>query len=111
MPDGAALEKARAENGSSQAILTVDLDALAANWRFLAGRVRGAECAGVVKADAYGLGLAPVAKALWVEGCRTFFVAHLGEGENLRALRSGCADFRAQRPGSDDARRFTRGRS
>jgi alanine racemase len=40
----------------------------------------------VVKANAYGLGIAPVAKALLGAGCRTFFVAHLSEGEILRAL-------------------------
>ncbi|MFO0998350.1 MAG: alanine racemase [Alphaproteobacteria bacterium] len=42
-------------------------------------------CAAVVKADAYGLGLAEVAPALAAAGCTTFFVAHLGEGVALRA--------------------------
>ncbi len=39
----------------------------------------------MVKADAYGCGLAAVAPALWRAGCRTFFVAHLSEGETVRA--------------------------
>lgn len=70
------------------AVLTIDLDALAANWRLLAGRMRGAgaECAGVVKGDGYGLGIRPVARTLWAAGCRTFFVAQIDEGVALRAV-------------------------
>ncbi len=45
-----------------------------------------AECAAVVKADAYGLGMAEAAPALWRAGCRTFFVATLAEATELRAL-------------------------
>jgi alanine racemase len=41
--------------------------------------------AGVVKANAYGLGAARVAPALLAAGCRHFFVAHLSEGMALRA--------------------------
>lgn len=66
------------------AVLTVDLAAVVANWRTVKGRVEGAETAAVVKADAYGLGAAPVAKALAAAGCRSFFVAHLDEGVALR---------------------------
>ncbi len=66
--------------------LTVDLGAIAANWRLLAEESRRAECAAVVKADAYGLGLAAVAPALRRAGCKTFFVAHVFEGQQLRAL-------------------------
>jgi alanine racemase len=65
-------------------LLTIDLDALAANWRFLQGRVGGAECAAVVKADAYGIGLEPAVRALHGTGCRTFFVAHLSEAIRAR---------------------------
>lgn len=38
----------------------------------------------MVKADAYGCGLGVVAPALWAAGCRTFFVAHLGEAATVR---------------------------
>lgn len=69
---------------SGQAILTVDLAAVVANWRELGAR-HGAPAAGVVKADAYGLGAARVGRALRDAGCRHFFVAHLGEGISLRA--------------------------
>lgn len=65
-------------------LLTIDLAALVANWRALAARATGAECAAVVKADAYGCGIAPVAGALAAAGCRTFFVAHLAEGRRVR---------------------------
>jgi alanine racemase len=64
--------------------LTVDLDALVANWRLLAERSAGAECGAVIKADGYGIGLEPAARALGEAGCRTFFVAHLSEATRAR---------------------------
>ena len=70
---------------SARARLTVDLDALAANYALLRGQAGAAEVAPVVKANAYGLGAARVAHRLWAEGARTFFVARLEEGEALRA--------------------------
>jgi alanine racemase len=66
--------------------LTVDLDALGRNYRTLAGRAGGAAVAGVVKADAYGLGVELVARRLVREGCRSFFVAMPAEGIALRAV-------------------------
>ncbi|NML28286.1 alanine racemase [Zoogloea dura] len=68
------------------AFLEVDLGAIQANWRLLRSRLEGAECAAVVKADAYGLGARQVAEALYRVGCRRFFVAHLGEGMALRLV-------------------------
>lgn len=65
-------------------LLTIDLDTVAANWRLLRDRSGSAECAAVIKADGYGLGLEPVARALHAAGCRTFFVAHLSEGARTR---------------------------
>lgn len=64
---------------TAPAILTIDLSALAANWRLLRERAGRAECASVVKANAYGIGIEPAVGALHRAGCRTFFVAHLGE--------------------------------
>lgn len=64
--------------------LTVDLGAIVANWRQLRDLVRPAECGAVVKAGAYGLGMAPVVRALAEAGCRTFFVATLEEAVALR---------------------------
>jgi len=40
----------------------------------------------VVKADFYGLGAAPAATRLLAEGCRHYFVAHLGEALALRPI-------------------------
>ena len=69
---------------SDEVRLSVDLDALAANFVTLRGEAEGCEVAPVVKADAYGLGLTPVARRLWAEGARRFFVARLSEGVELR---------------------------
>ena len=72
------------------AILSIDLGAIAANWRGLrdAGRATGrpVDCAAVLKADAYGCGAAIVGPRLAAEGCRHFFVAHIDEGIALRAV-------------------------
>lgn len=77
----------------AEATLTIDLDAIGANWRALRTIASPAECSPVVKAGAYGLGLEPVARRLWSEGARTFFVANAGEGEALRALLPQSAIF------------------
>ncbi|RVD60973.1 alanine racemase [Mesorhizobium sp. M2D.F.Ca.ET.185.01.1.1] len=66
------------------AILTIDLGAIRENYRRLKVRLKGVRCAGVLKADGYGLGAAQVASALAKEGCDIFFVALLGEGIALR---------------------------
>ena len=64
--------------------LVIDLDALVGNWRRIADLARPAACAGVVKADGYGLGAVTVARALAAAGCDTFFVALPQEGIALR---------------------------
>lgn len=68
------------------AVLTIDLGAVVANWRRLRDRVAPAACAAVVKADAYGLGAARVAPVLAAAGCRHFFVAQIDEALALRPL-------------------------
>lgn len=73
-----------ADAPAADAVLTVDLGAIRANYRKLCARLGGFACAAVVKADAYGLGAAAVAPALAREGCDTFFVAQLTEGIALR---------------------------
>src|SRR5436190_20240870 len=65
-------------------VLTVDLDAIVANWRKLEKTAVPAECAAVIKADAYGCGVEPVARALAGAGCKTFFVATLDEARLAR---------------------------
>jgi alanine racemase len=83
----------REEAASETAILTIDLDALVANYRRLRELASPAECAAVVKADAYGLGLAQAAPSLARAGCKTFFVATLGEAKALRALLPGATIY------------------
>jgi alanine racemase len=86
------------------AILHIDLAAIAENWRLLAARAAPGAVAGVVKANAYGLGADKVAPALRAAGCRHFFVAHLAEGIALReTLGSGpvIAVLNGFAPGAD----------
>src|SRR6478735_6964111 len=71
--------------------LTVDLDAIVANWKKLEKTAVPAECAGVVKADGYGCGAGQVARALAGAGCKTFFVATLDEARVVRAAAPGTA--------------------
>ncbi len=67
--------------------LTVDLGAIQRNYRRLGAEVDASvECAAVVKADAYGLGMRQVAPALAQAGAEAFFVAQLEEGVALRSL-------------------------
>ena len=70
-------------------VLTVSLSALKDNYQTLARRAEGAECAAVVKADAYGVGLAQAAHAFAEAGAKTFFVAQLSEAIALRAALKG----------------------
>ncbi|EGD57989.1 alanine racemase [Novosphingobium nitrogenifigens DSM 19370] len=74
------------------ATLTIDLGALAANYRLIRQQVSPAQVAGVVKADGYGLGAALVARTLIDEGCRHFCVALLGEAAALVPHVRGEAD-------------------
>lgn len=67
--------------------LHIDLGALAANYRALCAIAAPAQVSAVVKANAYGLGVGPVAAALVAAGCDTFFVSSLAEGVELRVLQ------------------------
>src|SRR3979409_2552660 len=69
---------------SATGVLTVDLDAIIANWRKLEKTAVPAECGGVVKANAYGCGAEQVSRALAKAGCKTFFVANLEEARIVR---------------------------
>lgn len=75
-----------AKNGAAMTTghLTIDLDAIASNWRALSRLAPGAETGAVVKADAFGLGAGPVSRALARAGARTFFVAFAEEGAAVR---------------------------
>jgi alanine racemase len=77
----------------ARAVLRIDLNGLRWNWTRLNEASGRAECAGVIKADAYGLGLEQIAKALSHEGCRTFFTATLEEGRRVRAVQPGAVIY------------------
>jgi alanine racemase len=66
-------------------VLTIDLAAIVKNWKTMVHRVVPADCAAVIKADAYGCGIERAADALAKAGCTTFFVAHLAEARQVRA--------------------------
>ena len=67
------------------ATATIDLNAIRQNWQKLRS-MSSNDAAAVVKANAYGLGLAQVTKALYAEGARIFFVATVEEGAELRSI-------------------------
>ncbi|GAA2883816.1 alanine racemase [Aminobacter niigataensis] len=72
------------ESRAACGVLTIDLKALVSNYDFLCRQTAPAKAAAVVKADAYGLGVAHVAPALYEAGCRDFFVAHFIEAVRLK---------------------------
>ena len=74
-------------SGFEPARLTVRLGAIARNYRQFVDRCTPARVAAAVKADAYGLGMKPVARTLAEAGCETFFVARVEEGITLRPLQ------------------------
>ncbi len=73
--------------------LTVRLGAIAENYRICQRLAAPAEVTGVVKADAYGMGMEACARALAAAGCDTFFVARLEEGIALRPIVPGSRIF------------------
>ncbi len=71
--------------GSADSLITIDLDAITANWRYMDSLSAASTLtASVVKADAYGLGADVIAPRLAAEGCQLFFVMSLDEGIRLR---------------------------
>ncbi len=71
-------------------LLEIHLDRITGNYLALQKRLaRGADCAAVVKADAYGLGAAAVVPELYKANCRHFYVAHASEGVAVRVALAG----------------------
>src|SRR5881409_2715213 len=95
IPQGTLLSEANqaAALVTATGVLTVDLDAIVANWRKLEKTAVPAECAGVVKANAYGCGAGRVARALADASCKTFFVATLDEARIVRAALPSAAIY------------------
>lgn len=67
----------------------INLDNLRHNWRFLAAKAKGGQPMPVLKADAYGHGIVPVARALSEQGCRSFCVGSVADGVALRRALAG----------------------
>jgi alanine racemase len=67
-------------------VLKIDLTAVVSNWERLAKFGAAAECAAVVKDNAYGCGIEPIAGALAKNGCRTFFASDILEARRVRAV-------------------------
>ena len=82
-------------------VFNINVKKLAANYRLLEKLSAPAIPAAVVKDDAYGLGAAEVAAALYAAGCRRFFVAHGSEGEKIRPLVPDAEIYVLQGIGAD----------
>ncbi len=91
--DTGIVEKDGPPAAQAGGVLTIDLGALVANWQTLRRRATPAECAAVVKANAYGLGIEPVVHSLARAGCKTFFVADLSEARRVRAAAPDAAIY------------------
>lgn len=90
---------------SARSTLRVDLSAIRKNYETLKTKVGSATVAACVKADAYGLGIKPVARSLYGAGCRVFFVATAGEGKILReAIGDSSSIYVLNGPASRDLR-------
>lgn len=77
-----------------QATLTINLEAIIDNYRQCLDLAGGADCAAMVKADAYGMGISQVAPALFDRGgCQIFFVANLAEATKLRHVVPGAVIY------------------
>lgn len=94
-----------ADPNETGGLLTIDLAAIAGNWKALASMTVPVECAAVVKGDGYGCGLEPVTRTLYAAGCRTFFVADIAEGRRARAVAPDAAIYvlNGMMPGSAQA--------
>lgn len=80
-----AFDPRKAADPTATSLLTIDLDALRANYRVLRDHAKGSECAAVIKANAYGTGAEQAVRALSKEGCGTYFAATFSEAKIIRA--------------------------
>jgi alanine racemase len=85
----------------------IDIGAIVENWRMFSRRAAPGKAAAVVKADAYGLGIAKIAPALSRAGCTRFYVAWAQEGVELRkAVGAGAEIAVFHGPASDTVEEF-----
>lgn len=90
----------------TQPVMQIDLNHLAQNYQRLKKLSAPSECGAVVKNDAYGLGAISVARRLYREGCRRFFVAHASEGAQIRPHVADAAIYVLQGIGTDSIALF-----
>ena len=92
--------------GHADSVITIDIGAIVANWRYLDSLSgKHTETAAVVKADAYGLGAGQIAPALADAGCRTFFVMSLAEALALHGALHGAPRGPLSDSGPPESRR------
>lgn len=91
-------------------VLNINLKKIVNNYLTLKKLADGAICAAVVKNDAYGLGAREVAKVLYLEGCRDFFVAHAKEGIEIRDELEDVNIYVLQGIGEDSLSDFIKGK-
>lgn len=73
-------------NTSYNSLLQVDLNKISSNWKTIQSALpTGCQCIPVLKGNAYGAGLVPVAKALYASGANFLAVAQVSEGILLRS--------------------------
>lgn len=63
--------------------LKISLEDIKSNWKLL-NKASNGNASAVIKANAYGMGMVRVAKALLEAGCNYFYVANINEGMELR---------------------------
>ena len=102
----AHLRQANAPAIEHAPILRVDLGAIRSNYLEVRRRYRGRVLSAVVKSDAYGLGLEPVASALVSAGCRVFWVNDLAEASRLRSTAPQAEVYTLMGIGRHHARDF-----
>lgn len=71
---------------SATGILTINLDAIVSNWRYMRDVAMTADVGAVIKANAYSLGAKVVAETLYGEGCHSFFVTTLEEAFEIKSV-------------------------
>ena len=75
------------KNADQNTFLDIKIGSVIKNYKQIKKKVsKNCTIAATVKADAYGLGIKPVATSLIKDGCTIFFVATLTEAVELRSI-------------------------
>ena len=75
------------KNADQNTFLDIKIGSVIKNYKKIKNKVsKNCSVAATVKADAYGLGIKPIAKSLIANECNIFFVATLTEAIELRNI-------------------------